>query len=50
MEDSKEKAVLFCEKRTKKLLLCWAWGVGRAAAQAPGDKVFCFFLFTKRSA
>jgi hypothetical protein len=38
----------FLKKRTKKLLLLWAWGVGAGTAHAPGSKNFFASFFIKK--
>jgi hypothetical protein len=40
----------FLKKRTKKLLLLWAWGVGAAKAHAPESKNFFASFFMKKEA
>jgi hypothetical protein len=43
------KQFFFYKKRTKKILLFWAMGVGEPTPFTSSLKFFCFFLFTKRS-
>jgi hypothetical protein len=38
----------FLKKRTKKLLLLLAWGVGAATAHGPGSKNFFASFFIKK--
>jgi hypothetical protein len=40
----------FLKKRTKKLFLLWAWGVGAAGAHGPESKNFFASFFIKKEA